>query len=161
MANIFTAADGYRPIDLLQCGADHIDAARVLFRSAPGHYDSAGYLVHIGIELILKAWLLEVEGQFDGTHNLHTLYDQLVTKHGAPALNDQAAAILKVLDQYERLRYPNPQQPIEIGDENLPEIDALLRLIAKSTPNELQAAYREIDPTRKAGRVLMKKPVKK
>lgn len=67
---IFTTADGLLPVDLAHCGLDHLTAAQRLFNSDPSHYDSAGYLAHIGVELLLKGWLLETTGRFEAIHNL-------------------------------------------------------------------------------------------
>lgn len=58
MARKFTVEDGLVPVDLLHCGLDHLAASKALFKLSPAGFDSAGYLAHIGVELLLKAWLL-------------------------------------------------------------------------------------------------------
>ena len=52
---IFTPTDGLLPVDLAHCGLDHLTSAQKLFNSGPSHYDSAGYLAHIGIELLVRS----------------------------------------------------------------------------------------------------------
>jgi hypothetical protein len=85
---VFTQEQGYRPIDLLHAATDHLFAANVLFSSsdfflavgmldvdfeAPRCLDSAGYLSHLGLELLLKAFLLLVTGSFRDDHSLANL----------------------------------------------------------------------------------------
>ena len=159
MARTFTAADGLIPGDLIHCGLDHLTAARLLFGSEPGHFDAAGYLAHIGVELLLKGWLLETTHQFRDTHQLSNLYVQLVSEAGAPPLDTNQSALLAVLDQYAALRYPNRKQPTGIGNENWPEIEALIGHLLRSMPKSIEEAIAQIDPVKKAGRVLMKKPI--
>ena len=118
MPRNFTRADGLVPADLVHCGLDHMTAALVLFDTDPSHYDSAGYLAHIGVELLLKGWLLEAAGSFRGSHKLGPLYRELVESHGAPRLSSDAGAMLEKLDSYEVLRYPNRDQPTEVGNED-------------------------------------------
>ena len=84
MARIFSTADGLVPVDFAHCALDHMTAAHALFDTDPSHYDSAGYLVHIGVELLLKSWLLQAAGEFEGTHNLKALYAALEAKHCGP-----------------------------------------------------------------------------
>ncbi|MBU0621359.1 MAG: HEPN domain-containing protein [Gammaproteobacteria bacterium] len=114
LPRVFTTADGLLPVDLAHCGLDHLTSAQRLFNSGPSHYDSAGYLAHIGIELLFKGWLLESTGRFEGIHNLGTLHGQLVSFAAAPTLDDQSSNVLVLLDQYESLRYPNRKNPIEV-----------------------------------------------
>ena len=58
MRGEFTAADGCTTRDLVTYPRDHMASARVLFQKSFDCYDSAGYLSHLGIELLLKAFLL-------------------------------------------------------------------------------------------------------
>jgi hypothetical protein len=125
----------------------------------PGHFDSAGYLAHIGVELVLKAWLLEVAGEFEGIHNLEALFELLTKKHGAAALDEEQQKVLKMLDQFEHLRYPNPKQPTEIGDGDLPHIEALVGHICRAMPQSIPDALEKIALGRKGGRVLMRKKI--
>jgi HEPN domain-containing protein len=159
MARTFTTADGLIPVDLLHSGLDHFSAATELFRSSPSFLDSAGYLAHISVELLLKSWLLHSAGQFAGIHALRDLYDELAKSHGAVPLSEEEARILALLDEYAQLRYPNRNSPTEVGTEDLPAIEALIEAILGRLPKELREALDKVSPVQKGGRVLMKKKI--
>jgi len=161
MARVFTAEnDGVVAADFLHAGRDHMTAAKLLFESDdPSHFDSAGYLAHMAVELLLKAWLLEVAGEFEGIHNLQALYDVLQKKYGVSPLDDDQQGVLRILDQFEQLRYPNPKRPTEIGDEDLPRTEALVEHLCRSMPKTIPNALEKIEPGRKGGRVLMRKKI--
>ena len=159
MPRTFSRDDGLVPVDLVHCGVDHLTAALLLFKSEPGHYDAAGYLAHLGVELLLKGWLLEVAGSFEATHDLGVLYEELADHHGAPALSKDAAVTLEKLDSYGDLRYPNLDSPIEVGNDDRAGINAIAGEICSSMPQSIQEALGKIEPFTKAGRVLMKKPM--
>jgi hypothetical protein len=59
MGKAFSAKDGYAQIDLVQFSRDHLFAAETLFNLDVRTLDSAGYLAQLGIELLLKALLLQ------------------------------------------------------------------------------------------------------
>jgi HEPN domain-containing protein len=162
MARIFSVTkDGLIPSDFLHSGLDSITAAKVLFDSSPDHFDSGGYLAHIAVELLIKAWLLEAAGEFEGIHNLETLYSRLVEKHGATPLSDEHQATMKMLDGFEQLRYPNRKEPVEIGDTDFPGIDALIGHLCRSMPEAISKALEQEQGGnfRKGGRILMKKRI--
>lgn len=159
MAREFSAKDGLVPVDLLHCGLDHLDAAKALFASNPIHYDSAGYLSHIGVELLIKAWLLQVTKSFEGIHNCKALYERLAEKCGTDKLTDEQAAIVGVLDGYESLRYPNRNKPTEVGDESWARVEALVGHICRAMPKELVAELEKVRAGTKAGRVLMRRKI--
>ena len=155
---IFSVAkDGLIPSDFLHSGLDHMTAAKLLFDSNPSHYDSGGYLAHIAVELLIKAWLLEIAGEFEGIHNLENHYAQLVENHIVPALDKEHQATLKMLDQFEQLRYPNRKNPVEIGDADFPRIDALVSHLCRSMPESIPKALEQGEHVRKGGRILMEK----
>lgn len=156
---IFTTADGVLSVDLAHCGLDHLTAAQRLFNSDPSHYDSAGYLAHIGVELLFKGWLLETTGRFEGIHNLGALHGQLVSFAAAPTLDDQSLIVLALLDQYESLRYPNRKNPTEVGQGDWSAIEALVGLLCRSMPPSLERELGNVAFGHKAGRVLMKKKI--
>jgi HEPN domain-containing protein len=114
MTRIFTVKDGLKPADLVHCALDHLSAADFLFKSGPHHFDSAGYLAHIGIEMLLKGWLLQTNKSFEGTHNLISLHKALVEISATKELNDESKEVLVKLDGYEQLRYPNLNSPTEV-----------------------------------------------
>lgn len=160
MARGFSTKDGLIPSDFLHSALDHITAAKALFETNPSHYDSAGYVAHIGVELLLKAWLLEASGQFEGIHNLQALYAQLTQQYGAPKLKPEQASTLEMLDKFERLRYPNPKQPTEVGDSDWSDIELLVGFICRSMPPVISEALDKAQFGRKGGRVLMEKKIK-
>lgn len=160
MARIFSIEkDGLSGADFLHSGLDHMTAAKELFESDASHFDSAGYLAHMAVELLVKAWLLEVAGEFEGIHNLQALYDVLEKQFGAEPLGAERQRVIKMLDQFEQLRYPNPKMPTEIGDEDLPHIEALVGHLCRAMPKSIPEALEKIQPGRKGGRVLMRKRV--
>lgn len=159
---IFSVAkDGLIPSDFLHSGLDHMTAAKLLFDSSPDHYDSGGYLAHIAVELLIKAWLLEIAGEFEGVHNLEILYAHLVEKHGISPLDEKHQATLRMLDQFEQLRYPNRKEPVEIGSTDFPGIDALVGHLCRSMPEAIPKALEQEqgEHIRKGGRILMKKRI--
>lgn len=155
----FTKEDGVEAGDLLHCGQDHLSSARVLFESSPSFYDSAGYLAHMGIELLLKSWLLEVAGEFPGIHRLSDLWADLLKSHGAPALTESEANLLTKLDQFETLRYPNKKEPTEVGTEDWEMINAFAEKLRSLIPQSINTPKAADNFVRKSGRVLMKKKI--
>jgi len=75
--------DGFTEKDLLQFGYGHIEAAIALFKDEPVFLDSAGYLAHLGTEVVLKAMHFFAFGEFKNCHNLYTLYDELKQQNRA------------------------------------------------------------------------------
>jgi hypothetical protein len=116
-------------------------------------------LAHISVELLLKAWLLHAAGKFAGTHHLHLLYDELVRKHGAPTLTAQQSRVLTLLDGYEQLRYPNRNDPTDVGDEDSRAISDFDDAIWRSLPRSLIEDFESVNPLEKGGRVLMKRKI--
>jgi HEPN domain-containing protein len=159
MARNFTTADGLVPIDLLQSSVDHLKAAQKLFDSSASFFDSAGYLVHLAIELMLKAWLLQCAGQFEALHLLRELHALLVREHGAQILSAEESNTLTLLDRYSDLRYPNRDDPVEVGNQSLQGIDNLFDAIFNQLPQELLDAFAALNPLEKGGRVLMKRKI--
>lgn len=157
MKRIFTTADGLVAVDLVRCGIDHLFAAKLLFDSSPKYFDAAGYLVHIGVELLLKGWLLESIGQFKGTHSLNKLYQRLVAEANAPSLSNAQCTLVNLLDEYSKLRYPDENNPAEIGNGNWGEIQTFVEHLCCAMPNSLTDALAKISPLTKGGRVLMKR----
>ena len=157
----FMKSDGLLPVDLVHSAMDHLTAAELLFDAGPHLYDSAGYLSQLGIELLLKGWLLEVVGFFDGTHSLKDLYNTLCTEI-ADDLEEIDAAILGKLDNFADLRYPNRHSPVEIGDDDWEQISIEVGHICRAMPEEIVAELEKINASgqpkvTKGGRVLMQK----
>lgn len=156
----FSAKDGFTVEDLLHFGYGHVDAARTLFEGDPAFLDSAGYLAHLGTEVVLKTWHLLWFGQFDDTHDLVRLYDELKRKDNSLNIGAEHEAFLAELDKFYLLRYPRRKKgAVEVGSDQLTHFDALLNALWDKSPKELIDTYEKLDPTRKGGRVLMKKKV--
>ena len=168
----FTEAQGYRPIDLLHAATDHLFAANFLFSSgeffrligildvdleAPRCLDSAGYLSHLGIELLLKTLLLCITGRFRDEHSLITLLRTLEVNGVKFALNEEQIATVKQLDQFYNLRYPQAAGSPSVGDLDWPAIHSLSSALLEHLPGDLQRDLLNLDRTEKFGRVLMRK----
>ncbi len=161
MPQVFKREDGYEPKDLIHFGLDHVNAAEKLFEASPSYYDSAGYLVHVGFELLLKAWHLEVLGEFPGVHSLTDLVERLKAEGQQLHLTDEETTVLQVVDTYSELRYPNPAQGVEVGSDDWDRIDALLNKLWEQTPEVFDQYFQSIEPTRKGGRVLIERRIPK
>jgi len=156
----FTAKDGYTVEDLLHFGYGHVDTARVLFEDDPTFLDSAGYLAHLGTEVVLKAWHLQWFGRFDDTHDLVKLYNQLKEKDGSVSLSAEHESFLAELNKFYLLRYPRRKKgPVEVGSDQLEQFDTFLEALWQKFPKELIEIYQKLDHTKKGGRVLMRKKI--
>lgn len=153
----FRAADGYRTVDLLHAAIDHSRSAGVLFEKNPLCYDSAGYLSHIGIELIFKALLLHSVGRFPAEHSLKKLQRLMRASGIKLALSRKHRSVLAMLDGFSRLRYPHPNYNPEIGSDDWTSILELYAHLAEQLPVDLQEQIRRISGTEKFGRILMRK----
>jgi HEPN domain-containing protein len=159
MVRKYSQKDGLSPLELLRGGLDHLSASKALFKGSPSHYDSAGYLAHVGLELTLKSWLLTVHGEFDGIHELHSLHAKLVSSAGAEILSSEDAGTMTLLDAYSELRYPNLNQPVEVGTQQQAQVELLMDTLWAQMPASLYEAVHSMDPLKKGGRVLMKKKI--
>ena len=155
----FTVDDGFSPSDLLRYARDHMGAARELWRTSPLYFDSAGYLSHLAIELLFKALLLHDTRSFPATHDLRTLYRQATRAGSGISLNKDQERTLSNFKGFEALRYPNPQQPIEVGSSDWREISALFDALLSYLPHELRRPLDDDEPIEKGGRVLMVREV--
>jgi len=156
----YTAKDGYTIEDMLHFGYGHIDTARALFEDDPAFLDSAGYLVHLGVEIILKAWHLAWFGQFDNTHDVIALFKAIKEKDKSIDIGAANETFLTDLDKFYLLRYPQRKGgSVEVGSDQLKHLDNLLDSLWQKMPQELVGAYEKIDPHKKGGRVLMKKRI--
>lgn len=153
----FLKSDGYTTKDLIHYGLDHIASSLKLFEFEPRTYDSAGYLAHIGIELYLKALMLNDLEHFINEHKFSKLYVKKNMPYSFFEISKENKKIFNILDQFSELRYPKPAQIIEIGSEDAVSIKNLSEEIAGKFPEKLKKEYESIDHTEKGGRVLMQK----
>lgn len=157
MVKRFTEADGYSVRDILHFGVDHLESARILFGQGANCLDSAGYLSHLGLELLLKAWHLHQFKSFENKHDLVGLYGCLKPCLDGKPFSVEQNGLLQKLDSYYELRYPRQHAPIETGTDDWLPIEELLDTLWDQMPKELSSVLFEIVPTKKGGRVLMKK----
>ena len=156
---IFTAADGLTVADLLHFGFDHTASAKVLIERNARHYDSAGYLAHLGIECLLKAWHLHAFEKYQGVHGLEVLWNGLRANAEVHQLSTKDLKTLHVLDNYAELRYPTLNSPLEIGSDDWPNMSALERALLRRMPKALKEVIAGLHWSKKGGRVLMEKPI--
>ena len=157
MPRTYTEQDGLTVCDLLQYGLDHLSAAEHLFQTDASFYDSAGYLAHLGIEILLKAWLLHSQNKFIGEHRLSKLWKNIQALHPSAKLTCQATKTMELLDEFEQLRYPDRNKGIGIGFDDWPKIVTLERELWMKMPDNLLAIQKTLTPTQKGGRILLYK----
>lgn len=153
----YGASDGFITEDLVHYGVDHMKAAKILFEKDPSLFDSGGYLAHLGIELLLKAWLLEIPGEFPKTHSLAALVEKINKQKNLIELTAEEKEILSLIDEYGELRYPTPKRPVGIGDEDWPKIEDFFYDLINQAPTKIKLDAYNIVSTNKGGRVLLKK----
>ncbi len=155
-----TSEEGYIALDLLQFGIDHIASAGILLNNDPRCYDSAGYLAHIGFELIFKAIALHSLGRFPKSHD----YSELLSKENLGKcyfeIPDSHKPILQKLDLFSELRYPQTRGSASIGSEDWHLVESFYAFIESNLPKELLGVLDMINPGKKGGRVLFEKPKK-
>lgn len=155
----FSKKDGYAAIDLLQYARDHLASARVLFERSYDCYDSAGHLSHLGIELMLKALLLELKGSFPAEHDLMELLAEIAEHQPSFSLQHTHRQTILRINQFMALRYPTPNEGVEIGTEDWGAIEELFKALLLELPDGLKEAFLQLSRTRKGGRILMQKPI--
>lgn len=153
----FTKAEGYSTRSLLHYGWDHLRSAKVLFDKNPACYDSAAYLSHLGIELLLKAVLLDATGGFPDKHDLITLYTAIRKANGPFVLAKKDLKALALVNKVSTIRYPRANGGMSIGDSFWRRVQTLARAVVKALPVTLVQEFRTLDPYAKGGRVLMSK----
>jgi HEPN domain-containing protein len=135
----FSSEDGFRVEDLLVAARDHLLAARCLLRGCvPFGLDSAGYLSHLAAELILKAWILQCEGEFSDSHVLVKLAERLRAKS---AVFESPITWQKLgeLDNFNELRYPRPSNGVGISEPDLQGVlDFINEVLFDALPPNLQ-----------------------
>lgn len=164
MSTRFTKDDGYLESDMLHFGYDHIDTALTLIKNSnPACYDSAGYLLQLGFELILKAWHLHEFAFFKDNHDLNNLITKLRQHKCKIEFSVEQRIIINEIDNFYNLRYPRRAigDTIEIGSDQIVKFEDLLETLWQMLPSELIESYESLDRTKKDGRVLMRKKIEK
>ena len=123
-----------------------------------GCYDSAGYLLQLGFELVFKAWHLHEFGFFKNTHDLVKLIEELKSNKCSIEFDSNETETIKTVNCFYSLRYPRrAENVIEIGSDQVERFEVLLQSLWCMLPSELIDTYGEINRTGKDGRILMKK----
>ena len=157
---MFGSADGFTGRDLIESARDHMYAALVLFQSSPVCLDSAGYLAHLSIELLLKAMLFGLNGEFPAEHDLRQLFRALQREVPGTSLTARGERALDLVNKFGGLRYPQPGAGVEIGSDDVDLIVSLYNSILSNVPDEIRPVQEPHGPVTKHGnRVLMKKPL--
>lgn len=154
---IFARKDGFSETELLHSAIDHLASAKVLFNKSPRCYDSAGYLCHLGIELVLKAIILNKCNQFPNEHSLVKLSKRIEGQSLKLNYGTDNEHTISMLDGFYKLRYPKPSNPIEIGDGDWGRIEDLFHFLILILPKEIIAELKDMDQFKKSNRILMRR----
>ncbi len=159
----YAAKNGFTPESLLHFGYDHLDSGKFLLQQElVNYFESAGYLIGLGFELVFKAWLLHLSGEFPGIHGVVDLFEKIQSADSSVVLSKENEKTLKYIAQYKTLRYPSCPTAGEIGDDDLESINALEDAVWLLLPDVLKRNYEKINPTRKGkGRIRMQRPIDK
>ena len=149
----FSREDGFEELDLLQYGLDHLSAASVVLQEFPMGLDSAGYLCHLGFELILKAELLSESGRFPDDHNLENLARRVEEAGFQIELSESQQSLLNKLDQFYTLRYPNRSAPVSIATTDFQSLLELQDHLLDHLPTQCRAAIGNMPNADSEGRL--------
>jgi len=155
---VFRRSDGYTETALAEAARDHMSAALTLFEKSPFYYDSAGYLAHLAVELLLKAMLLLVSDEFPGEHDLQRLVEMWRRKVPELEVTDAGEQTLSLVNRFKELRYPKPQDAIEIGSDDVDSIGSLYITLWEFLPDHVRPTIDAKGCITKGGRVLMRRP---
>jgi len=155
----FKREKGFSELELFHAAIDHLGSAKVLFERDPRTFDSAGYLSHLGIELLLKALILNMDDKFDSEHSLKRLWSTYEEHHGPVALGNENRGALELLEDFYELRYPKVSSPIEIGSNDWDGIERLFEFLVFLFPEHIQEQFKNLDYSEKGNRILMYKKV--
>lgn len=158
MTKQYKAEDGYRVADLLIGSADHLSAARALYEDdCPEHLDSAGYLAHLGVELLLKAFLLHRNSSFPETHGLADLCGMVAADTPAVKMRKSDSPyrdLVLSLDKCYELRYPNPKGNQGISRGDWKAVKLLVDRLREALPKELTEVFDHPERREKFGRTV-------
>jgi HEPN domain-containing protein len=144
---------------LLQAGLHHLAAAEFLLKGGrPQLFDSAGYLAHMAIELMLKSWILLEDSDFPFIHPLPALVQRLKGLVPSLAFTTKEEQTIAYLSKFVQLRYPDRSCPVEIGEEDIEQIYCVADALWQQLPDELVNAYQRLPTHKKAGRVILRRP---
>lgn len=148
-----TRQSGHSEEFLLDAAAGHYVGAETLFQSRrPFVYFTAGFALHLTIELLLKTVCLNKNDEFVATHNLHRLIKDIKVLH----LNNNEMFLIKEMDMMHGLRYPNDKSNQgkrtpdleggfryygEVGSQDLDKGKIIIEKILSLLPKDLSKRY--------------------
>ena len=164
----YTHQQGYTARDLFLFADGHRRACELLFSQGPVYLESAAYLGHLAIELLLKMHLLDRAGGFPNSHDLLELVKALHNVFPDLEFTGDGLAMLARLNGFADARYPEPEarQLVSIYTTDRELIKAfcpgLRDACSPALLNKINAAPDGINPegVTKGRRVLMQRPIK-
>lgn len=158
MRKVFKTDEELSPKEMVQYGLDHMDAGFYLFGGRPEFYDSAGYLIHIGYECLLKGWWLELDKEIHAEHDLIKIAKK-IPGFKFDGIAEDLKNTMGIVNDFQHLRYPNLIDPIEIGNQIIEPILKLIHFTLLQIPSEVRPDKKG-EYIKKGNRVLMKTPIK-
>ncbi|MGE4169849.1 MAG: MerR family DNA-binding transcriptional regulator [Candidatus Margulisiibacteriota bacterium] len=129
--------EGYEALEFLHFAKDHYASSICLVNRVSEEYkfsylDSAIYLGHLAIELLLKAIALESKKRCIKTHNLVQLCSDAEI-----SLVDGDSEFIKVLDRFCEQRFPSVHGANEIGQDTFMPLQKIWRNLYDKIPETL------------------------
>ena len=135
---VFRRSEGYSPYDLLEYGRAHLKSAQIIRTNGDATLiDQALYMAHLGIECILKSYILSIKNEFTDEHSLSRLANQL-SEIGF-FLDKKVIEKINPYSELYKLRYPNPLDPIESGSEDIDDILHIEKTLLQNVPFDVKA----------------------
>ena len=126
--------------ELINYSVDHLAAAEKLYEHSSysqwRYLHSAAFLSHLGIELILKAWLLYQEGKYSEGHNLLTFFQKANKTGNKPSKEN--SDWLDHLNKYNMLRYPDTGTDPEVNVKDWERTESLCSELITLLPKDFQ-----------------------
>lgn len=149
----FSKEDGYSAAGLVHTAKDHLYSAALLYDVDVRTLDSAAYLAHLALELLLKAVLLERDGQFSEGHSLVALAG--IADLRLPPPHD---GVLTLIDRFAKSRYPDPGGLPSVAQGDWPVINQAAELILNRLPVDVRNTPDSAGSARKGTRVMIRNP---
>jgi len=126
--DVFKRSEEYSEKHLLDLAAEKLFSAKWLFLH-PISFFSAGYLIHLTLELILKACCLHFKDQFPRSHDLCEILKILSLNI---QLNEKDKGYIKEISKLQHLRY----ETMEIGTDADSQLNRIISSILNQMPEE-------------------------
>ena len=145
----------HEPKELLHFAQDKLYAAYFLANEDPKFYDAAGYLAQLGIELLLKCLICLKNDRIPYTHKFDKLHSEEYLDESYPL--DENSGKINRIDKFYGLRYPNFENPIEIGDEDFEMVKEIHGTLLEKIGEMMTEEDMRYEKFKKGGRVLLKR----